>query len=34
LILAASLISIAVNPFLMRLVPPAEHKHAPEPAPA
>jgi CPA2 family monovalent cation:H+ antiporter-2 len=34
LILAASLISIAVNPFLMRLVPPAEHKPAPEPAPA
>ena len=34
LILAASLISIAVNPFLVRLVPHSEPKPAPESAPA
>jgi CPA2 family monovalent cation:H+ antiporter-2 len=34
LILAASLISIAVNPFLLRLVPLTEHKLPPEHAPA
>ena len=34
LILAASLISIAVNPFLLRFVPHTETKSSPEPAPA
>jgi monovalent cation:H+ antiporter-2, CPA2 family len=34
LILGAAMVSIAINPFLMRLVPEASHDAKPEPAPA